>query len=259
MGIKILALQELALNFLNLTITSNNWSTVYPSTHATAPDKTRSITLISTTLNMNSWEQIKVPSGDITAIQIKGRSSKLTIYNIYNDCKSNATIRLLTARRSIFTNTQNHLELNRLHTIWLGNFNRHHPYWDNPDDERLFTTEAIEEAKILIEAVADAGLELILPSGILTHIHNVTKKWSRLDQVFLSDHSLDLLIACETTPDLRGIKMDHLPVITELNLGTSGVSKTDIHNFREVEWDKFKEYLDKHLQHCKAYTPIRNQ
>jgi hypothetical protein len=259
MGIKILALQEPALNFLNLTIASNSWSAVYPSTHAASPEKTRAITLISTTLNMDSWEQIEFPSGDVTAIQIKGRSGKLIIYNIYNDCKSNATIRLLTTRRSSTSNAHNQPETNRLHTIWLGDFNRHHPYWDDPNDERLFTNEALEEAEVLIEAVADAGLELILPSGIPTHVHNVTKKWTRLDQVFLSDHSLDLLIACDTRPDLRGIKTDHLPIITELNLGTSGTKNAAIRNFREVDWGNFKESLDKHLQRRTIRTPIRNQ
>ena len=65
----------------------------------------------------------------------------------------------------------------------------------------LFTNEATEAAEKLIEAVAvlaDAGLDLALPSGTPAHRHNVTKLWNRLDQVFLSDHSDNILISCDT-------------------------------------------------------------
>jgi hypothetical protein len=68
-----------------------------------------------------------------------------------------------------------------VHIIWLGDFNRHHPLWDNLEDMQLFTNKATEATKKLIEAVVDAGLKLMLPSRILTHKHNVTKHWSRLD------------------------------------------------------------------------------
>jgi hypothetical protein len=46
-------------------------------------------------------------------------------------------------------------------------------------------------AETLIEAVAEVGLDLALPSVIAAHQHNVTKRWTRLDHVFISDHSLD--------------------------------------------------------------------
>ena len=46
--------------------------------------------------------------------------------------------------------------------------------------ERLFTDEATLAAQVLIEAVAETGLELALPRGTLTHCHSVTKCWSRL-------------------------------------------------------------------------------
>jgi hypothetical protein len=65
-------------------------------------------------------------------------------------------------------------------------------------DTRLFIEEVTAAAEILIEAIADAGLDLALPSGISMHIHHVTKQWSRLDQVFLSDYLMDMLISCNT-------------------------------------------------------------
>jgi hypothetical protein len=89
---------------------------------------------------------------------------------------------------------------NRHITLWVEDFNCHHSHWNNPNNTRLFTTSVLKEAKILIEAVAVLGLELMLPSGMPMHCHNVTKKWSRLDQVpvTISEHSSDLIEFCKT-------------------------------------------------------------
>ena len=101
------------------------------------------------------------------------------------------------------------------HILWLGDFNWHHPHWDDPNDTRLFTESAPTE--ILIEAVASLGLDLILPTGIPTHHHHITKKWSCLDQVFISDHSTDLVEVCDMETCFCSIKTDHLPMIDFYN------------------------------------------
>ena len=69
-----------------------------------------------------------------------------------------------------------HVEAGEAHIIWVGDFNRHHPHWDDPNDTRLFTNKALKATDILIEVVASLGLDLTLPSGLSTHLHNVTKK-----------------------------------------------------------------------------------
>ena len=66
--------------------------------------------------------------------------------------------------------------------------------------------------------VADAGLDLALPSEIPTHKHNMSKKWFRLDYVFLSEHSFDTLLSYKTLPNKPGPNTDHLPIVTKLNL-----------------------------------------
>jgi len=258
MDISIVALQEPPVNFLNLTVASRNWTPVYPSTHLTSPDKTRSLTLISAALSSESWEQVMYPLGDVTIVSMKANSGKIFIVNIYNDGNSNETISQLTEFHRD-NNAINSTEVSRPHVLWVGNFNRHHPLWDDPNDTRLFTGEALDNAEFLIEAVVGAGLELALPGGIPTHIHNVTKKWTRLDQVFLSDHSSDLLIACDTQPDLRGINTDHLPITTELNLGAAQAEEVTLQNFHKVDWEEFREGLESHLHSLEHPTPIQNQ
>jgi ribonuclease HI len=145
------------------------------------------------------------------------------------------------------------------HTIWLGDFNRHHPHWDNPEDTRLFTRDAVNAAEGLIEAVAEAGLEMILPSGVPTHLHNVSKRWSRLDNVFLSDHSLDILLSCDTAPDQRGICTDHLPVLTKINLAAATMPPKSMSNFREVDWQKFRAKVGMNLAQLNPPAEINSQ
>lgn len=114
---------------------------------------------------------------------------------------------------------------------------------DDPNDTRLFTAEALKAAEALIEAVASLWLELALPSGIPTHLHNVTKKLTRLDQVFISEHSTDLMEICDTETRLRRVKTDHPPVITALNLVVSVAQPSATRNFKEVDWSEFRENL----------------
>ena len=263
MNIDVIALQEPAINAFNhnLTIAARNWSTIYPTTHNAAPNKTRSIILVSAQISTDTWNQLDFPSGDVTVIQIKGSWGKLTIFNIYNEGNSNVTINALT---KYYKDNRDNMERGTepgksAHILWVGDFNRHHPYWDDPNDTRLFTNEATKEAETLIEAVAEVGLELALPSGTPTHCHNVTKKWSRLDQVFISEHSVNMLTACDTLTEHMGIKTDHLPILTELNLSVSITEDSPAPNYREVDWEAFRKELGKVLDNTQPAERIDNQ
>jgi len=258
-GINIIALQEPAIDPQGYTLAAKDWTIIYPSTHRKTENVPRAVTLIRANLSSDSWRQLDFPSADVTAIQIKGGWGKLTILNVYNDCGNDETVRLLSEfhhrNRAELEQTVN----GEVHILWLGDFNRHHPYWDDPNDIRLFTSEATSAAEKLIEAVADAGLELALPSGTPTHRHNVTKKWSRLDQVFLSDHSENKIITCDTQPDQWGINTDHLPILTVMNLCADTVEADEIPNFREVDWGEFRKELSVQLEKLPPAALIDSQ
>src|SRR5216683_4648766 len=188
-GINIIALQKPALSRGRLSISLQDWVMVYPTNHTNASLKTRSLTLIRANINSETWSQLDFPSSDVMIMQITSHWGKTTIFNIYNDGESNETVRLLAEYHHRNRASLERTPQGEAHIIWLGDFNRHHPYWDSLEDVRLFTNEATEATKKLIEAVVDAGLELVLPCGLPTHKHSITKQWSRLDQVFLSEHS----------------------------------------------------------------------
>ena len=59
---------------------------------------------------------------------------KFTIFNIYNDRENNRTILALSKFHSKHASHLEEVPQGSAHMIWLGNFNRHHPYWDKPDD-----------------------------------------------------------------------------------------------------------------------------
>jgi len=215
-NIDVVVLQEPSINAYNYTVASWDWTSVYPSMHAGVPDKTRAVTLISSQICSDNWNQLDFPSRDVIVTHCKGNWGELVVFNIYNNSNSNETINLLTQFHRNNSQLLDAGEAQNTHILWLGDFNRHHPHWDDPSDMRLFTRAALDMAEVLIEAVAEAGLDLVLPSGIPTHVHNVTKHWSRLDQVFISEHSLELVITCDTQSNQRGLNTDHLPILTEL-------------------------------------------
>ena len=114
-------------------------------------------------------------------------------------------------------------------------------------------------AEKLIDAVTDVGLDLALPSRLPTHKHSITKWWTRLDQVFLSTHSVKTLIFCDTLPEERGVNTDHLPVLTELRLEVTITIAEPILNFQDVNWEEFRAELRKQLDKTPNPTHISNQ
>jgi hypothetical protein len=181
MNIDIIALQKPAVNTFNQMVVAKDWIAVYPTMHEEAPHKTRSITLVYSHISMDSWNQLDFPSSDVTVIQLSGTWGKLTLFNIYNEGNNNDTINALTKFYKDNTFKLEQPTREGAHLLWLEDFNRHHPHWDDPNDMRLFTREGLRAAEILIKAIVEAGLEMVLLSGTPTHLYNITKCWSRLN------------------------------------------------------------------------------
>ena len=260
-GIDIVVLQEPALNFLGKTIAARDWIPIYPSTHEKEPGKTRSILLINAYIPTKNWEQVEFPSGDVTVAQITGTWGRMTIFNIYNDCLHDTTIHeLIKFHRTKHEALEgNDISTNTAHMVWVGDFNRHHPVWDRPEDSRLFTRDALDAAETLLKAIVELRLEMALLAGIPTHHHYVTKKWSRLDQVFVTENTIDMVISCEAKPDDKGLNTDHIPVVTRLDVSLGRTPEAVTKNYRNVDWEKYRETLQRKLQEFGVPNKIRDQ
>jgi hypothetical protein len=81
-GIDIVALQEPCINYYRSTVTTKDWTIVYPTTHALEPTKTRSLILIRANIRTDSWKQIDVSTGDVTAVKITGDWGTLTLVSM---------------------------------------------------------------------------------------------------------------------------------------------------------------------------------
>jgi len=49
------------------------------------------------------------------------------------------------------------------HIIWLGDFNRHHPMWDEDHNAHLFMRTNLDGAQHLINVVIELNLKMALP------------------------------------------------------------------------------------------------
>ena len=123
----ICTIQEPYIDQNGLSRANYQWFTVYPSTHTTAPEATRSILLINTNLLTNDWKQILIPHPDIIAIKLTGTFGKIQLLNIYNNRDNNDTLKHITTFMSANSPVCSPTTLT--HYMWLGDFNYHHPLW----------------------------------------------------------------------------------------------------------------------------------
>ncbi|KIK13673.1 hypothetical protein PISMIDRAFT_17820 [Pisolithus microcarpus 441] len=77
------------------------------------------------------------------------------------------------------------------HMVWLGDFNRHHPLWDEERNRHLFTEAALEAAQKVLDLVADYGLVQALPKDVPTLQSSSSGNWTRPDNVFWLHREVD--------------------------------------------------------------------
>jgi hypothetical protein len=209
----ILVIQEPYLDRLGNTRDNSQWRVHYPDQHETARQKTRSVILINKSIPTGSWSPIRIDSNDITGILVKGQDFDIAIYNIYNDCTHSENI---TAARGALTHLTNSRPERPTYTLLLGDFNRHHPAWDDPANSHLFTRENLRKAQMVLDLAADFSLTMALPPKIPTLEALSSGRYTRVDNVFISDDIAHLVTKCKTSPKRRPIKTDHIPIITHL-------------------------------------------
>jgi len=141
--------QELYLDHNQNSHATLHWYMVYLKEHYIEPGKTRAIILVNKKIAANSWTQVDFRLSTITAIQVKMESGKVLIINTYNDSThSNAisqTLKIMWARVQLGGD-----ETGNLHTLWLGDFNRHHLMWDESHNVHLFTRTNLDKASCLL-------------------------------------------------------------------------------------------------------------
>ena len=119
---------------------------------------------------MNSWTQIDIDMTDAVGIKITSKGGEISIYSIYNDCTHSDTLLRLQEHFDARERNNPHPDIGdkTIGDIWLGDFNRHHPMWEDKENECLFTHQNLDDASILIDLLADHDMQMVLPHGIPT-------------------------------------------------------------------------------------------
>ena len=169
----IIAIQEPYINFLGNVRSNPGWYSVYPRTHYINRNKrTHSMILISRKMATNSWSTIDIGSPDITAVKVKTQTSSVTIYNLYCDCTHSDSLLDLKRHLQACTKDRENSEEDT-EIIWLGDFNRHHPLWDNEQNTHLFTRSNLDKARILMNATIDYNLQIVTNTGEVVHTYTM--------------------------------------------------------------------------------------
>ena len=86
------------------------------------------------------------------------------------------------------------------HMIWLEDFNRHHPLWEDKQNSQLLTNTYLNAAKPLIQLIVEHRMAVALPKNIPTLQAFTTKNWTCPDNVFCTENTANSLIHCYTDP-----------------------------------------------------------
>jgi len=187
-------------------------------------------------------------------VQLRTLQGLCTIFNIYNDCTHDDTI--FTLERFLPGHLPSLRPTEQDHLVWLGDFNRHHPLWDEERNSHLFTGAALEASQKLIDILADYGLMQILPKDILTLQSTNSGNWTRLDNIFCTDHTCGTLITCDTDPGRRGPNTDHVLVLTQFDMSLVASADSPSWNYHEVDWEKFNSTINEALSNINPPSPL---
>ena len=148
--------------------------------------------LINCSLSTNNWDNLNLASNDVTGVRIHGTYRTICIINIYNDCANNGS---LTVVEEFMRRREERARLGtrgRERVIWLGDFNRHHPIWDEERNSHLFMRAALEASQPLLDLISIYNMQMVLPKNIPTLEACATKNFTRVDNVFCSVELVDL-------------------------------------------------------------------
>jgi len=126
--------------------------------------------------------------------------------------------------------------------ILLGNFNLHHPLWDEECNVHLFMRSNLEKSQALIDMLAECDLQMALPKNTPTLQVLSTRNYMRLDNMLISSSIVGHLIHCRTLPEKRPARADHIPIIMELNLEVDEWVEPPCPNLKMANWKQSGSY-----------------
>src|SRR5882724_2199808 len=246
----ILALQEPWIDTFGNSRGSQYWRVIYPANfYVEGRSHIRSVLLINT-----SYSVLPIMNSDVTAVRFRGDNGYISIFNIYNEITNNDTITCL--NQYLDRNLPYVHPAVTDHVLWLGDFNRHHPIWEDEANHHLYELE--EFISPLIDLLYKHDMVLVLPKGIPTY-QTCTGNWTRPDGVWCTSSPDDPIIRCDVLPYIRPPAADHMPVIIVVDLPLPRSAVLPMLDFRNGDWPKISDALKRKLDSESPATRIRTQ
>ena len=239
-----LALQEPWFDYFGNSCSTQYWRVIYPANFYTEGHvRVRSILLINTNLSTDCYSILPVMHSDISAVRFKGDNGYLSLFNIYNEITNNGT---LTYLDSFLMQNAHVIRPSVLDCIiWIGDFNRHYPMWEEDSNKKLF--EPANYIAPLIDLLYRNKMLLALPKGIPNY-QPATCTWMRPDNVWQCNTPDDPIHRCDVIPVIRPPLADHLPVMTIVDMPLPRIPKAYALNFRQANWIRVNEDLAQCLE-----------
>ena len=159
----------------------------------------------------------------------------------YNDRSHSDSLQAI--RNTLEEDAQNLKLIHTAKMIWAGDFNRHHPLWDEECNTHLFTTHDLDAAQTLIDLLADYSMTMILPKNIPTLQATHTKNLTHPDNIFCHNGICDLIIQCRTLPNLQPPCTDHFPSAIAVDIPMAQSPDLPRLNWQQVNWSNFHKHL----------------
>jgi hypothetical protein len=141
----------------------------------------------------------------------------------------------------------------------LGDFNRHHPLWDEERNAHLFSPSNLDLAQPLIDLVSEHNLLMALPKDLPTLQSSSTKNYTRTDNIFASERLVERLVGCNTALDRRPPRTNHLPIFFRVKVEAPRAREIKRYNFKEGDWAQFGKELERKLAALPGRTRIHTQ
>ena len=138
----------------------------------------------------------------------------------------------------------------------MGDFNRHHPLWDEPRNAHLFTRDNLNLTQPLLNMLERHNMKIVLPPFIPTLQAHSTGNHTRVDNVFCTEAIMDAIIKCTMDNAARPVKTDHYLVITQIDIHAPKVAWKPQRNFRLTNWTELIQTLKDNLANIPEPTEI---
>ena len=251
----IIGLQEPWIDSYRYSRGTQYWRVVYPANFLVeGRDHVHSILLVNTNISTDSYTVLPVMHSDVTAVRFMGDHGSLSLFNIYNEITNNDTISCLDS----FLDRHEQLVRPSItdSVVWLGDFNRHHPLWEDDSNKRLF--ESTEYILSLLDLLYKNEMLLAFPKGIPTY-QTAAGNWTRPDNVWRSSSPDDPISRCEVVPAMSPPMADHLPIVTELALPLPRAPEAQVLDFRQADWPNVNLDLAQRLEEQSPAARIESE